>query len=169
MARRPVVGIVMGSDSDWPVMQESAGILKAFGVPHEVRVLSAHRSPKLVSQYATAAVGRGLRVIIAAAGGAAHLGGVVAAHTTLPVIGVPLEGSSLQGLDALLATVQMPGGIPVASMAVGKAGAKNAGLFAVQLLAQGRGPLQRRLLAYKRRLHVGVRQKDQALRRQFGL
>jgi len=135
MSSKPLVGILMGSDSDLPVMEEAAKVLKEFGIPYEMTVSSAHRTPKRTSEYARGAEGRGIRVIIAGAGSAAHLAGFIAAETTLPVIGVPIDSSPLKGLDSLLSTVQMPGGVPVASMAIGKAGAKNAGLFAAQVLA----------------------------------
>jgi phosphoribosylamine--glycine ligase len=141
------VGILMGSDSDWEVMSGAARRLEAMGVPHEVRVASAHRSPAVVAEYASGARKRGLQVIIAGAGAAAHLAGVVAAHTTLPVIGVPLDATSLHGLDALLATVQMPPGVPVASVGVG--GADNAALLAVQILAVSDKALARALDRFK--------------------
>jgi 5-(carboxyamino)imidazole ribonucleotide mutase len=135
----PQVGIVMGSDSDWPVMEHTAKALKELGVAWEARVLSAHRTPHEATEYAQTAETRGLACIVAGAGGAAHLAGVLAAHTRLPVLGVPMPSKHLQGLDSLLSTVQMPGGIPVATFAIGDAGAKNAGLFAVAILA-GRDP-----------------------------
>lgn len=135
MSLKPLVGILMGSDSDLPVMEEAAKILKDFGIPYEMTVSSAHRTPKKTSEYARSAEGRGIKVIIAGAGSAAHLAGFIAAETTLPVIGVPIDSSPLNGLDSLLSTVQMPGGVPVASMAIGRAGAKNAGIFAAQILA----------------------------------
>lgn len=134
-AHQPVVGVVMGSDSDWPTMQAAAKILKEFGVPFEARVVSAHRTPDLMFEYAEAARGRGLRAIIAGAGGAAHLPGMIAAKTTVPVLGVPVQSKALSGKDSLLSIVQMPKGIPVATFAIGEAGAANAGLFAVSLLA----------------------------------
>ncbi len=145
----PKVAILMGSKSDLEVMQGSAKILDWFGVPYEMGVMSAHRTPQKVREFAEAAEERGLRVIIAGAGAAAHLAGFIAAHTILPVIGVPLDSSPLQGLDALLATLQMPGGVPVAGMAIGKAGAKNAGLFAVQLLSLTDPSLADKLRAYR--------------------
>ena len=129
----PKVGVLMGSKSDWPVMTHAADTLELLGVPHEVRVMSAHRTPDLVHEYSTTAEARGLAVIIAAAGGAAHLAGVVASGTALPVLGVPM-GSALDGLDSLLSTVQMPGGVPVATLAIGKAGAVNAAILAAQIL-----------------------------------
>jgi len=132
---KPVVGIVMGSDSDLPVMEEAVKVLKGFSIPYEVTVSSAHRTPARTSRYAKTAERRGLKVIIAGAGSAAHLAGFMAAETTLPVIGVPIDSSALKGLDALLSTVQMPGGVPVATMAIGRAGAKNAAIFAAEVLA----------------------------------
>jgi 5-(carboxyamino)imidazole ribonucleotide mutase len=142
---KPVIGILMGSDSDYEVMREAARALQEFDVPFEMLVSSAHRSPERTLEYAASARERGLRAFIVGAGAAAHLAGVVASKTTLPVIAVPIDSTALKGLDALLATVQMPGGIPVASMAIGKAGAKNAGLFAVQLLAATDADLAARL------------------------
>lgn len=133
---KPLVGIIMGSASDWPTMEHAAAILKELGVPFEKRVVSAHRTPKLMVRYAESAERRGLKVIIAGAGGAAHLPGMVASLTTLPVLGVPVESRTLKGLDSLLSIAQMPGGVPVATFAIGKAGATNAGLFAASLLAQ---------------------------------
>jgi len=147
----PLVGIVMGSASDWETMQHAVGRLKEFEVPCEARVISAHRSPDLAHRYATEAAGRGLVCIIAAAGGAAHLAGVMAASTTLPVLGVPMPSRHLQGLDSLLSTVQMPAGIPVATFAIGEAGAHNAALFAVALLAGGDGKLAARLEEFRRK------------------
>ena len=161
--KQPSVGILMGSDSDWPVMEQAASTLESFGVPCEARVLSAHRSPELVRRYASAAASRGLKVIIAGAGGAAHLAGVVAAHTTLPVIGVPIESKSLKGLDSLLSTVQMPKGVPVATVAIDNAA--NAAILAVQCLALGDRTLRRALLAHKRRLEAGARKADRSVRR----
>jgi len=159
----PVVLIVMGSDSDLPTMEEAAKILTEFGVPFEMRISSAHRSPLRTAQLAHQAAGRGVKLIIAAAGMAAHLAGVVAAETTLPVIGVPMGGGPLSGMDALYATVQMPGGIPVATMAIGKAGAKNAGLFAVQVLSLNDQALGAKFAQYRAQMAVEVEQKDQAL------
>lgn len=163
--KRPVVGIVMGSDSDLPAMEEAAKVLEAFGIPYEVRILSAHRSPSLASEYAKTAEKRGLKVIIAGAGGAAHLPGVLAAQTTIPVIGVPLDSSPLKGLDALLSIVQMPGGVPVAAMAIGKPGAKNAALFAAEILALSNPKLKEQLLKYKEELSAQVEEKDRRLRK----
>jgi phosphoribosylaminoimidazole carboxylase PurE protein len=150
--QRPEVTIVMGSDSDWPLLEESANTLTRFGVAYEVRVISAHRTPDMAATYARKAAGQGIRVIIAAAGGAAHLAGVLAAHTTLPVIGVPVTSGFMDGLDSLLSTVQMPAGVPVATVAVGKAGATNAAILAVQILALGRSDLARQLVVHKKTL-----------------
>lgn len=147
--KKPLVGIVMGSDSDWGTMQHAVAVLKEFGVPHEAKVASAHRTPDVVSKYSQGAVARGMQCIIAAAGGAAHLAGVVAAHTTLPVLGVPIPSKHLQGLDSLLSTVQMPKGIPVATFAIGDAGAANAALFAVALLALSDPHLQKKLSDFR--------------------
>jgi 5-(carboxyamino)imidazole ribonucleotide mutase len=159
----PRVGIVMGSDSDWPKINKAATALDEFGVGYEVRVMSAHRTPAVVSEYASSAIERGLEVIIAAAGGAAHLAGVVAAHTTLPVIGLPVPTPDLGGLDSLLSTVQMPGDVPVASMAVGMGGPRNAGLFAVQILATADEGLREKLVEFKQQLTEKIAAKDAAL------
>ena len=158
-----LVGIIMGSDSDLPVMQEAFELLANFGVPAEITVASAHRSPKRVSEYARTARGRGLKVLIAGAGGAAHLAGVLAAETSLPVIGVPIASSPLTGWDAFLSTVQMPAGVPVATMAVGKAGARNAAILAVQILAVADNKLQERLEHYKEELAEKVAEKAAAM------
>ena len=163
MATRPLVGILMGSDSDWSVMEQAAKTLAGFGVPCEPRVLSAHRSPELVRRYASTAASRGLKIIIAGAGGAAHLAGVIAAHTTLPVIGVPIESHSLKGLDSLLSTVQMPKGVPVATVAIDNA--TNAAILAIQCLALGDPRLQRALAAHKRRLSASTKTADRRLPR----
>jgi 5-(carboxyamino)imidazole ribonucleotide mutase len=159
----PRVLIVMGSDSDLKVMEECAKVLADFGVLFEMRISSAHRSPKRTAELAKEAAGRGVRVIIAAAGMAAHLAGVVAAETVLPVIGVPIAGGALGGLDALYSTVQMPGGIPVATMAIGSSGAKNAGIFAVQILALGDKALTGKLRAYREKMALEVEEKDRLL------
>jgi 5-(carboxyamino)imidazole ribonucleotide mutase len=147
----PLVGIVMGSTSDWETMKHAAKMLEDFGVPYEAKAMSAHRSPALVSEWAGGAAGRGIKVIIAAAGGAAHLAGVVAAHTTLPVLGVPMPSRHLQGLDSLLSTVQMPKGIPVATLAIGDAGAANASLFAVAILALSDKEMEKRLAEFRKK------------------
>ncbi|TPV92363.1 MAG: 5-(carboxyamino)imidazole ribonucleotide mutase [Myxococcales bacterium FL481] len=146
----PRVGILMGSASDWPVVQHASAMLKRFDITHEARVLSAHRTPKQACEYAETAEARGIKVLICAAGGAAHLAGVIAAHTHLPVLGVPMKGWAVEGMDALLSTVQMPAGIPVASLAIGKAGAKNAALFAVSILALEDSAMRERYLAFRR-------------------
>ena len=148
--QQPVVGVVMGSDSDWPTMQAAAVMLKDFGVPFEARVVSAHRTPDLLFEYAAAAAQRGLKAIIAGAGGAAHLPGMLAAKTIVPVLGVPVQSKALSGQDSLLSIVQMPKGIPVATFAIGEAGAANAALFAVALLATGDAALARRLNDFRR-------------------
>ena len=163
MSGAPQVLIMMGSDSDLAVMREAADILDRFGVPWEMRISSAHRSPVRTMAFASEAAGRGIRVIIAGAGMAAHLAGVIAAKTTLPVIGVPMPGGALNGVDALYSTVQMPGGIPVATMAIGKPGAKNAGLFAVQVLALRDGRLADALHEYRRAMEQEMEAKDAEL------
>jgi len=145
----PVVGIVMGSTSDWEAMKAAAKVLDDFGVPYEAKAMSAHRTPKAVAAWTEAAAGNGMKVIIAAAGAAAHLAGVVAAHTTLPVLGVPMPSKHLKGLDSLLSTVQMPRGIPVATFAIGEAGAANSALFAVALLALSDAGLQKKLSEFR--------------------
>jgi phosphoribosylaminoimidazole carboxylase PurE protein len=164
---RPCVGILMGSDSDLPVMGEAAQTLRKFGVPFEIDVISAHRSPDRTSEYARTAVERGLKVIIVGAGGAAHLGGVVAAHTILPVIGVPIASTTLAGFDSLLSIVQMPSGIPVACTAVGKAGAVNAAILAVQVLATSDAELSKKLLEHKEQLARSVAKKSAKVKREF--
>ena len=148
-APAPLVGIIMGSRSDWQTMRHAADSLDALGIAHEVRVLSAHRTPDKVHDYVTGAKARGLKVIIAGAGGAAHLAGVAAALTPLPVLGVPVESAALGGLDSLLSMVQMPGGVPVGTLAIGKAGAKNAGLFAAAILALSDAGIAARLDAFR--------------------
>ena len=163
MYDKPLIGIIMGSDSDWPLVQKAAETLKAFDVPYEVRVISAHRTPEIASGYATAAESRGLQAIIAAAGGAAHLAGVIAGHTVLPVIGIPVASGALNGLDALLAVVQMPTGIPVATVTLGSAGPVNAALLAVQILG-GRDPaLRTKFHAYKKQMAAKVAASDAKL------
>ena len=157
------VGIVMGSDSDLGVMKETTSILKQFGVPYEITVASAHRSPERAAEFATTAWERGVRVIIAGAGHAAHLAGAMAAHTALPVIGVPIDSSCLQGFDALLSTVQMPPGIPVATVSIGKSGARNAGILAVQILALSDAILQEKLKDFKADMAEKVAQNAEAL------
>jgi 5-(carboxyamino)imidazole ribonucleotide mutase len=147
----PLVGVIMGSKSDYSTMRAAVEILREFGVPHEARVVSAHRTPELMFEYAGQAASRGLRVIIAGAGGAAHLPGMTAAHTIVPVLGVPVESRALKGLDSLLSIAQMPAGIPVGSLAIGKSGAKNAGLLAVAILATHRPELRARLKKFRAR------------------
>lgn len=164
----PQVLIVMGSDSDVAIMEEAAKVLDEFGVAWEMRVASAHRSPKKAAALASGAAGRGVKAIIAGAGMAAHLAGVIAADTVLPVIAVPIPGGALNGVDALYAMVQMPGGIPVATMAIGKAGAKNAGLLAVQIIALGDSALTAKLQAYKQSMADEVEAKDRALQERLG-
>src|SRR2546427_3052481 len=158
---QPIVGILMGSDSDWPTMKAAAEACAEFGIAHEVRVISAHRAPRDLARYANRAHRRGLRVLIAGAGGAAHLPGVTAAFTPLPVIGVPIESKALKGLDSLLSIVQMPSGVPVATVAIG--GGRNAGLLAIQILAVSDAGLQKKVLAFKERLAAESRQKNRNL------
>src|SRR5712691_7978105 len=153
----PLVGIIMGSQSDWETMRKADEVLTEFGVPHECQVVSAHRTPALMAEYASSASGRGLEVIIAGAGGAAHLPGMVASHTILPVIGVPVQSAALNGLDSLLSIVQMPRGVPVATVAIGASGAANAGLLAVAILATSRPDLRAKLQAYRDELAADVR------------
>jgi 5-(carboxyamino)imidazole ribonucleotide mutase len=154
---RPLVGILMGSKSDWETMQAATKILNEFGVPNEAKVASAHRSPDLVTEYVTSAERRGLEVIIAAAGLAAHLPGVVAAQTLLPVLGVPMHSQALGGLDALLAIAQMPGGVPVGTLAIGSHGAKNSALLAIRILANSRPELRQKLRDYHTRMAEQVK------------
>ena len=149
MDATPLVGVIMGSTSDWETMQHAAAILTQFDVPHECRVVSAHRTPDLLSSYAKEAASRGLEVVIAGAGGAAHLPGMVAAHTVVPGLGVPIESYALKGMDSLLSIVQMPGGIPVGTLAIGKAGATNAALLAVAILGNSRPDLRARLVQFR--------------------
>ncbi len=160
---KPVVGILMGSDSDLPVMQEAAAMLQEFGIDYEMTIASAHRTPKKVLEYSQSAEKRGLKVIIAGAGWAAHLAGFVASQTTLPVIGVPIDSSPLKGMDALLATAQMPGGVPVATMSLGKSGAKNAGVFAAQIIALGDIKVANRLKVHKVEMERDVEEKAKRL------
>lgn len=146
---KPLAAVIMGSKSDWEVMRAASETFNQFGVPHERRVLSAHRTPELAAEFASSAEARGLEVIIAGAGGAAHLAGVTAAYTTLPVLGVPMESASLKGLDSLLSTVQMPAGVPVGTLAIGKPGARNAALFAIAILANSRPELREKLHRFR--------------------
>ena len=163
---KPVVGIIMGSDSDLPVMQETTKVLKQFEVPYEIGVYSAHRSPHRTAEYVRSARERGLKIIIAGAGSSAHLAGVTAAETTLPVIGVQIDSSPLSGLDSLMSTVQMPPGVPVATMGVGKSGATNAAMFALQILALGDENLTKRLGEYKEQLERSVAEKSKRVSEQ---
>lgn len=158
--KKPLVGILMGSDNDYEIMAESAKVLKQFNIPFEMIVSSAHRTPERTAKYVSEARDRGIRVLIAGAGAAAHLAGVVAAETTLPVLAVPIDATSLQGLDALLAMVQMPAGIPVATMAIGPAGARNAGIFAAQILASADADMAEKLVEFKRDMAAGVIKKS---------
>jgi len=158
-----VVSVVMGSDSDWPLLEAAVKILREFGVPSETRVLSAHRAPINAAKYAASAANRGIQVIIAAAGGAAHLAGLLAAHSILPVIGVPVKGGALDGMDALLATIQMPAGVPVATVTLGSAGPVNAALLAVQILALQDKALAGKLRRHKRSLLNKVVRADQKI------
>ena len=155
---RPLVGVIMGSKSDWETMSAADHVLSEFGIPHECQVVSAHRTPAWMAEYASLAAGRGIEVIIAGAGGAAHLPGMVASHTILPVIGVPVQSAALNGLDSLLSIVQMPKGIPVATVAIGPAGAANAGLLAVAILATARPELRAKLQKYRDDMAADVRQ-----------
>jgi 5-(carboxyamino)imidazole ribonucleotide mutase len=164
VAEKPAqVGILMGSDSDLEVMRETEKRLDSFGVSYETRIMSAHRTPEKAAEYAATAEQRGLQVIICGAGAAAHLAGAIAANTTLPVIGIPIDSSSLKGLDALLATVQMPAGIPVATMAIGKAGAANAGIFAAQIIARKNAQVAAKLAQAKNEMARGVEERDRKL------
>jgi 5-(carboxyamino)imidazole ribonucleotide mutase len=168
MKSQPLVSIVMGSDSDLEIMREAGKALDEFGIAYEIDVISAHRSPDRTADFARKAAERGIRVIIAGAGGAAHLAGVIAAHTMLPVIGVPIPSTSLQGMDSLLATVQMPAGIPVATVAIGKPGATNAGILAAQMLALGDASIVKKLVAHKDQLARGVEEKSKKLKASLG-
>ncbi|MBI3333611.1 MAG: 5-(carboxyamino)imidazole ribonucleotide mutase [Candidatus Omnitrophica bacterium] len=161
--KRPLVGIVMGSDSDLPVMEEAAKVLKDAGVPCEMRVLSAHRAPAETARYGETAASKGLKVLIAGAGGAAHLAGLLAAHSTLPVVGVPLDATRFKGVDSFLSTLQMPPGVPVATVSVGKWGARNAGILALQILALGDRRIASFLKQLKGRLRESVLEKDRQL------
>lgn len=156
-AAAPLVGVIMGSKSDWETMRHAAAVLASFGVPHESRVVSAHRTPRWMAEYASSAASRGLEVIVAGAGGAAHLPGMVAAHTLLPVIGVPVQTKALGGIDSLFSIVQMPGGVPVATVAIGVTGATNAGLLAVSILALRRPELQAKLREFREEQEAKVR------------
>lgn len=163
----PLVSVVMGSDSDLEVVKEAVKVLKDFSIPQEVRIISAHRTPEEATEFAKRAEERGIKVIIAAAGGAAHLPGVIASHTRLPVIGIPLETPALKGMDSLLSIVQMPAGVPVATMAIGLAGAKNAALFAIQILALDNRRLVWDLIRYRKEMCRKVKDKDKRLQKDF--
>jgi len=165
---KPQVSIVSGSDTDIDIMREAAKALEEFGIQYEIDVTSAHRSPDRTADYARKASGRGIKVIIAGAGGAAHLAGVIAAHTTLPVIGVPIPSTSLNGMDSLLATVQMPAGIPVATVAIGKPGATNAGILAAQIIGLASAAIDKKLTAHKEKLANGVEEKSKKLKLTLG-
>jgi phosphoribosylaminoimidazole carboxylase PurE protein len=164
---KPLVGIIMGSDSDLSTMQEAANVLKKFEIPYEIGVYSAHRSPHRTAEYVRSARDRGLKLIIAGAGASAHLAGVTAAETTIPVIGVPIDSSPLSGFDALMSTVQMPPGVPVATMGVGKSGATNAGIFAVEILALSNDALMQKLIDYKEQLEKAVAEKNKKIQEQL--
>ena len=165
--KTPLVGILMGSDNDYDIMVEAAKVLKQFDIPFEMTVSSAHRTPERTAKYVSAARDNGIKVLIAGAGAAAHLAGVVAAETTLPVIAVPIDATSLQGLDALLAMVQMPAGIPVATMAIGPAGARNAGIYAAQILATADEKIAGQLAEFKRDMAAGVIKKSEKLQQRL--
>ncbi|MBI5191841.1 MAG: 5-(carboxyamino)imidazole ribonucleotide mutase [Nitrospirae bacterium] len=158
---KPLVAIIMGSESDMPIMKAAADILEKFNVPYELKIASAHRSPRLVQEFSRGAEESGLEVIIAGAGGAAHLPGVIASETVIPVIGVPIDSTSLKGIDALLSIAQMPGGVPVAAMAIGIAGAKNAALFAVQIISRKDEALLNQFKKYKEDMAIAVEEKNQ--------
>jgi phosphoribosylaminoimidazole carboxylase PurE protein len=164
MANNPLVAVIMGSDSDLPVMEETVAVLKENKVPYTVKIMSAHRTPDDASKFAKLARKNGIKVIIAGAGCAAHLAGVLAAHTTIPVLGVPMESKGLGGMDALLSTVQMPSGIPVGTLAIGKAGAKNAGILAIQILSLNDKRLEKNLDAFKKSMALAVRKKNSQLK-----
>jgi 5-(carboxyamino)imidazole ribonucleotide mutase len=164
---KALVGIIMGSDSDLPVMSETAKMLDKFGIPYEIEIVSAHRSPARAHEYATTAIARGLKTIIVAAGGAAHLAGVVAALTTLPVVAVPMATTVLSGIDSLLSTVQMPAGVPVASMAIDKPGATNAAIYAAQILGTSDAKIAEQLVAYKQELAKSVAEKSERAKQQL--
>ena len=164
--KKPLVAILIGSDSDLDVMNEAVYVLKEFGIPYEINVLSAHRTPEDVRDFVRKAKTRGFQVFICGAGGAAHLAGTVAAQTTFPVIGVPIPSTPLGGLDSLLATVQMPAGIPVATVAIGKSGARNAAILAAQMLALHDAALEKKLAGFKEKLAAGVREKNEKLKKQ---
>lgn len=160
---KPKIAVVLGSDSDLPTMEGGLKLLKDFGAPFELRILSAHRSPDDTARFAKAAEGRGIKVIIAGAGGAAHLAGVIASNTTLPVIGVPIRTQDLKGIDSLLSIAQMPGGVPVGTMAIGEAGAKNAAIFATEILALEDARLKKKVAALKKKMRLDIRKRDKSI------
>jgi len=162
------VGIVMGSDSDWSIVKSAVDTLESFGIAYEVRVISAHRTPDLAAEYSATAEKRGLKIIISAAGGAAHLGGVLAAHTILPVIGIPIKGGAVNGVDSMWATLQMPAGIPVATVTLGSAGPINAAVLAAQILAVGRAGMRKKMAAYKETLKEKVRKGNARVQKELG-
>lgn len=162
--KKPLVSVIMGSDSDLGVMKETLHLLQEFDIPYEVKILSAHRSPKLASQFAKTAERRGVKIIIAGAGGAAHLAGVIASHTTLPIIGVPMDTKALKGIDSLLSTVQMPSGVPVATVAIGTAGAKNAAILAAEILSLNNKALQKKLKLQKKKLVNAIKKKNKNIK-----
>jgi phosphoribosylaminoimidazole carboxylase PurE protein len=164
---KPKVAVVLGSDSDFPVIEDLLKMLKKFDIPYEVTVASAHRSPDRTHRYAVTLEDRGIQAVIACAGGAAHLAGVLAAHTTIPVIGVPVDSSPLQGMDALLSTSMMPAGVPVATMGIGKMGATNAGIFAAQILARSDAEMAKRMRDYKKELADRVEARDRELKKKL--
>ncbi len=163
MANKPLVGVIMGSDSDLPVMNEAVKVLKEFKIPYEVKIVSAHRTPKFMAEYGSKAHEKGLKIIIAGAGGAAHLPGMTASHTPLPVIGVPVKSKALEGLDSLLSIVQMPSGVPVATVGINQA--KNAGLLAVEILATNDSALQKKIVTYKRKMETESMNKNKKIKR----
>ena len=164
MLKKPLVSVIMGSDSDLGVMKETLHLLQEFDIPYEVKILSAHRSPKLAWQFAKTAERRGVKIIIAGAGGAAHLAGVIASHTTLPIIGVPMDTKALKGIDSLLSTVQMPSGVPVATVAIGTAGAKNAAILAAEILSLNNKALQKKLKLQKKKLVNAIKKKNKNIK-----
>lgn len=166
--KKPTVAIVMGSKSDWPVLEYTYNTLKEFGIESTVKIMSAHRTPHEAADFAENAAKNGYKVVIGAAGGAAHLSGVLAGHTILPVIGIPVKGWALDGMDSLLSTVQMPSGVPVATVAIGKAGAINAAILAVQIMALSDAVLKRKLTAYKKKMADDVRKADAELQAELG-
>ena len=166
-AKKALVSVVMGSDSDLPIMTETTKVLKEFGIDFELILTSAHRTPQRTTKFAASAAGRGIKVIVVGAGAAAHLAGVIASQTTLPVIGIPINATALNGLDALLSTVQMPGGVPVACTAIGKPGAINAAIYAIEIIATSDAELAQKLVSYKEELARSVAEKSEKVKREF--